>query len=75
MDIRAKTCTKCNGTGHDKGGMPVVKMIPFDPNVHTPYIKHDQPIPPEQKRYHQTIKQGSGCMACGGVGYVELEAS
>ena len=71
MDIQAKTCPKCEGTGHDKGGEPVVKMVPFDPYEHNAYISYDG----EQKRYHQTIKQGSGCLMCGGVGFIELEVA
>ena len=59
-------CNKCNGSGHDKGGMPVVKMVPFDVYKHNAYIDGDV----EQKRYHETIKKGSGCLKCGGTGRV-----
>lgn len=70
MDIQAKTCHKCEGTGHDRGGMPVVKMVDFNTREgHRKYITDDV----EQKRYHQTIKRGSGCTCCGGVGYLSLE--
>ena len=72
MEIRAKTCPSCDGSGHDKGGMPRVEMVEFDPYEHNAYISDMQS---DQKRYHKTIKRGSGCMNCGGIGYIELEAS
>jgi RecJ-like exonuclease len=71
MAITAKTCPRCEGTGHDKKGEPIVKMVPFDPKVHKSYIDGEH----DQRRYHQTIKQGSGCLMCGGIGYIELVAS
>ena len=71
MDVQAKTCPSCGGSGHDKGGMPVVKRVKFDPYKHNAYIDGDQ----DQHRYHETIKRGSGCMNCGGVGFIEMEAS
>ena len=55
-----KTCTTCKGYGHDKGGRPVVKF---------------ENIPPEEQvtggpvRRHITLKQGSGCISCLGVGH------
>jgi len=57
-----KVCTTCKGFGHDKGGRPVVKF---------------EDIPPEEReadgpvRRHKTLKQGSGCITCLGVGYTE----
>lgn len=72
MEIMAQTCERCEGTGHDKGGMPRVEMVPFSKKEgHRKYTTSEH----EQRRYHSTIKQGSGCIACGGVGYVELRVS
>lgn len=67
--LQAKTCPKCNGSGHDHNGQPIIKKVPFDEAKHTKYVDAEL----EQKHYHQTIKQGSGCMACLGRGFVSVE--
>jgi hypothetical protein len=51
------SCTACKNTGHDSGSKPVVK-----------FEMREQPDG-TQKREHVTVKQGSGCLACGGRGY------
>ena len=68
--LKAKVCTACNGTGHDKGGEPIVKMVEFHTCEHDKYITSDT----VQTRYHKTIRQGSGCMNCFGRGFTGLEA-
>ena len=78
MMLHGNTCPRCNGTGHDRKSQPVVKMVAFDPKVHTPYITEGEPDAPftiKQTRYHQTIKQGSGCLQCGGIGVLDLTAT
>jgi RecJ-like exonuclease len=70
----AHTCPRCNGSGHDSKGAPIVKMVPFDPKIHREYIDapDNAPFTHKQFRYHQTIKQGSGCLMCGGRGFTEV---
>ena len=51
-----KVCSCCKGTGHDKASRPVVK---FEPEK-----QDDGSI----KRVHKTLKQGSGCLSCLGLG-------
>jgi hypothetical protein len=56
-----QTCSTCNGSGHDKGGLPLVK-----------FEMVRQPDGTD-KRCHVTYKQGSGCISCLGVGYKETD--
>jgi len=52
-----KTCNRCNGTGHDRAGQPEVKFEDY-------VDKHGNP-----RKRHITVKQGSGCLKCGGLGH------
>ena len=63
----APKCPTCKGTGHDKGGRPEIRRVPFDVYEHNAYISGEY----DQKQYHVTQKQGSGCLTCCGVGYKE----
>ena len=54
-------CKKCNGSGHDKGGRPVIKL--------EQYTKEDGTT----ARRHVTIKQGSGCTDCLGLGVLFVD--
>jgi hypothetical protein len=55
-----QVCSTCKGFGHDKGGRPVVKFED---------IPHEEREPGGPVRRHTTLKQGSGCISCLGVGY------
>ena len=52
-------CDRCKGRGHDKNSHPVVKFVP------------QKQEDGSMKRVHTTIKQGSGCLGCMGLGYKE----
>ena len=52
-------CQTCKGTGHDKNSHPVVKFEPFEDENG------------KMKRRHTTLKRGSGCLTCGGIGKVK----
>jgi len=62
MVIEGTLCPVCKGSGHDKGGQPVIKFAPY-------FDKDEDKV----KRKHTTIKQGSGCLNCGGIGVVGME--
>lgn len=51
------SCATCKGSGHDKGSQPVIKFVLE--------LQDDGTY----KRVHKTIKQGSGCCSCHGLGY------
>jgi hypothetical protein len=53
------SCTACKNSGHDNNSKPVVK-----------FEMREQPDGTE-KREHVTVKQGSGCLNCCGLGYKE----
>lgn len=53
-------CDRCKGGGHDKNSYPVIKFAPVE--------QEDGSM----KRQHTTVKQGSGCLKCQGVGHVRL---
>ena len=57
--MKRKTCESCKGSGHDKKGRPIIKF--------EQYTKDDGTT----ARRHVTVKQGSGCITCGGIGYVQ----
>jgi hypothetical protein len=57
MTEKRKVCATCNGMGHDKAAKPVVK-----------FELREQPDG-TMKREHVTVKQGSGCISCLGLGY------
>lgn len=54
----SKICGTCHGTGHDKGGKPVVEQVKYT---------DDQG---KERRRYVTKSQGSGCITCHGVGKV-----
>lgn len=49
------TCNKCNGTGHDKEGRPVIRRDTYKTAEGT-------------RIRHITMKRGSGCLKCLGTG-------
>jgi len=49
-------CDRCNGMGHDKNSLPLIK---FEPQAQSDG---------STKRVHTTVKRGSGCMKCLGLG-------
>jgi hypothetical protein len=51
------SCATCKGSGHDKGSQPVIKFVLE--------LQDDGTY----KRVHKTIKQGSGCCSCHGLGH------
>lgn len=57
--IKRVTCDRCRGCGHDKKGLPVIEF--------REHYNEDG----ELERKHTTVKQGSGCMKCLGLGYIE----
>ena len=61
--MKANTCSSCNGFGHDKAARPVVKFKT---------VKRDDGT---MGKDHITMKQGSGCMTCGGLGFTQCEKS
>jgi RecJ-like exonuclease len=69
MHVEGKVCSTCKGSGHDPKGRPVVKMIQFNADKHEPYASNEEF---EQRRYHKTIAQGSGCPACCGLGVINM---
>ena len=71
MNIDVNKCPRCAGTGHDKGGQPVVKMEKYNDAEHGEAYVSDGV---EQRKFHRTIKLGSGCMMCFGRGFIDAEA-
>jgi len=53
------TCERCSGSGHDKGGEPIIKFEHYTDKEGKP------------RKRHVTVKQGSGCYKCLGLGVVE----
>ena len=56
-----KVCKGCNGFGHDKAARPVVKFVKAKRGTD------------KTGKDHITLKQGSGCLWCGGVGFTLCE--
>lgn len=59
--MKPKICNKCQGSGHDTAGRPVIKMVT---------VKVAQAT---TKRKHVTKKRGSGCPQCLGYGIMNPE--
>lgn len=64
--LMSKTCSACQGSGHDKAGRPVVKL------EKTEIQKFDESgqVIVVQGQKHITLAQGSGCINCRGIGRV-----
>jgi len=53
-----QVCNRCNGSGHDRTSKPEVKF--------KPYIDDEG----KKRKKHITLKQGSGCLKCEGLGKI-----
>lgn len=51
-----RTCNRCGGTGHDKGGRPTIE------------VRKVKDKSGKYKRKHTTVHVGSGCLKCQGLG-------
>ena len=51
----SNVCGTCHGSGHDTGGRPELRI--------TRYFDVDEN---RMRVRHETLKQGSGCITCGG---------
>ena len=77
-DPKRAACKSCNGRGHDKNSYPVVKFVPTQccKECRQELCTCEGVCPcclvseRVTLRKHKTVKQGSGCIVCGGVGYV-----